>query len=83
MCIYLYLDTHVCIYLYLDIDIYTYMYMMFLALSLSLLSPLSLKKEFNMNDPWTCPTVWSLTVAVGGGLGRGGQRGKIGTAVVE
>ena len=62
MCIYLYLDTHVCIYLYLYLDIYTYMYMMFLALSLSLLSPLSLKKEFSMNGPWTCPTVWSLTV---------------------
>ena len=34
-----------------------------------------------MNDPWTQTTVWGLTV--GGGLGGGRQRGKIGTTVIE
>ena len=29
-----------------------------------------------MNDPRTWTTVWGLTVAVGIGMGRGGQRGK-------
>ena len=29
-----------------------------------------------MNDPQTWTTVWELTVGVGGGMGRGGQRGK-------
>ena len=29
-----------------------------------------------MNDPWIWTTVWGLAVRVGGGLGRGGQRGK-------
>ena len=29
-----------------------------------------------MNDPWTWTMVWGLTVGVGSGLGRGGQRGK-------
>ena len=29
-----------------------------------------------MNDPWTRTMVWGLTVAAGGGLGRGRQRGK-------
>ena len=29
-----------------------------------------------MNDPLTWTTVWGLTVEAGGGLVRGGQRGK-------
>ena len=29
-----------------------------------------------MNDPRTWTTVWELTVGVGGGMCRGGQRGK-------
>ena len=29
-----------------------------------------------MNDPQTWTTVWELTVGAGGGMGRGGQRGK-------
>ena len=29
-----------------------------------------------MNDPWTWTTVWGLTVGAGGGMGRGGQKGK-------
>ena len=29
-----------------------------------------------MNDPQTWTTVWELTVEAGGGMGRGGQRGK-------
>ena len=29
-----------------------------------------------MNDPGTWTTVWGLSVGAGGGLGRGGQRGK-------
>ena len=36
-----------------------------------------------MNDPWTGTAVWGLTVGVGGGVGGGGQRGKIGTTVIE
>ena len=36
-----------------------------------------------MNDPRTGTTVWELTVGVGAGMGRGGQRGKIGTTVIE
>ena len=36
-----------------------------------------------MNDSWTWTTVWGLTVGVVGGRGRGGQRGKIGTTVIE
>ena len=36
-----------------------------------------------MNDPRTWTPVWGLTVGVGGGLGGGGQRGKIGTTVTE
>ena len=36
-----------------------------------------------MNDPWTWTTVWGLTVGVGGGMGRGEQRGKIETIVIE
>ena len=35
------------------------------------------------NDPWTWTTVWELTVGAGGGMGRGGQRGEIGTTVIE
>ena len=31
-----------------------------------------------MNDPGTWTTVWGLTVGVGGGLGKGGQKGKLG-----
>ena len=29
-----------------------------------------------MNDPQTGTTVWGWTVGAGGGMGRGGQRGK-------
>ena len=29
-----------------------------------------------MNDPWTWTMVWGLTVEAGGGMDRGGQRGK-------
>ena len=29
-----------------------------------------------MNDPWAWTTVWGLTVGAGGGMGRGGQKGK-------
>ena len=36
-----------------------------------------------MSDPWTWATMWELTVGVGGRTGRGGQRGKIGTNVIE
>ena len=36
-----------------------------------------------MEDPWTCTTVWGLPVRAEVGLGGGGQRGKIGTAVIE
>ena len=35
------------------------------------------------NDPWRWTTVWELTVGAGGGIGRGGQRGEIGTTVIE
>ena len=31
-----------------------------------------------MNDPQTWTAVWGLTVGAGGGMGGGGQRGKIG-----
>ena len=36
-----------------------------------------------MNDPWIRTTVQELTVGTGCGMGRGGQRGKNGTAVIE
>ena len=36
-----------------------------------------------MNDPLTRTTVRGLTVGVVGGPGGGGQRGKIGTTVIE
>ena len=36
-----------------------------------------------MNDPSTWTMVWGWTVGAGGGRGRGGQRGKIGTTVIE
>ena len=36
-----------------------------------------------MNDPQTWTTVWELTVGVGGGMGGGVQKGKIGTTVIE
>ena len=38
-----------------------------------------------LNGPWTWTTVWGLTVGTwyGGGLGKGGQRGKIGTTAKE
>ena len=36
-----------------------------------------------MNDPQTWTTVWKLTWEQGGWMGRGGQRGKIGTTVIE
>ena len=36
-----------------------------------------------MNDPWTWTTVWELIVGVGGEMDGGGQRGKIGTPVIE
>ena len=36
-----------------------------------------------MNDPQTWTTVWEMTVGVGGGMDGGGQRGKIGTTVIE
>ena len=29
-----------------------------------------------MNDPQTWTTGWGLTLGIGGGMGRGGQRGK-------
>ena len=29
-----------------------------------------------MDDPWTLATLWELTVGAGGGMSRGGQRGK-------
>ena len=35
-----------------------------------------------MNDLWAWTTVWELIVGVGGGMGGGGQRGEIGTAVL-
>ena len=35
-----------------------------------------------MNDPQTWTRVWELTVGTGGGLGGGGQRGKIETTVI-
>ena len=34
-----------------------------------------------MNDPWAWTTVWELPVGVGVKMGRGGQRGKVGTTV--
>ena len=37
----------------------------------------------HMNDPWTWTTVWELTVEVGCGKGGRGQRGEIGTTVIE
>ena len=36
-----------------------------------------------MGDPRTYTMVWGLTVGAGCGLGVGGQRGKIGTTVIE
>ena len=39
-----------------------------------------------MNDPQAWTTGWELTMGVGGrcgGMGRGGQRGEIGTSVVS
>ena len=36
-----------------------------------------------MNDPWTWTRERGLTVGKKGGLGRGGQKGKIGTSVTE
>ena len=36
-----------------------------------------------MNQPWTWTTVRGWTVGARSGLGRGGQRGKIGTTVTE
>ena len=36
-----------------------------------------------MNDPRKWTTVWELTVGARGGMGRGGQKGKIGITVVE
>ena len=36
-----------------------------------------------MNGPRTWTTVWGMTLGAGGGLGEGGQRGKIGTTVME
>ena len=36
-----------------------------------------------MNDSWPWTMVWRLTVEVGGGMGGGGQGGKIGTTVIE
>ena len=35
-----------------------------------------------MKDPWTQTTVWGLTMAVGGGLGGGEGKGKIGTTII-
>ena len=36
-----------------------------------------------VNDPWERTTGWGLTVGARGGMGRGEQRGKIGTTVIE
>ena len=41
------------------------------------------RQRICMNDPKTWTTVWELTVGAGGGMGRGGQRGVIGTTVKE
>ena len=35
-----------------------------------------------MNDPWAWTTVWGLIVGVWGGLGGGGQSGKIETTII-
>ena len=35
-----------------------------------------------MKEPWTWAMVWGLNLGRGGGLGRGEQRGKIGTTVM-
>ena len=40
-----------------------------------------ISQKTNMKDSWTWPTVRGLTVQVGGGLGGGGWRGKIGITV--
>ena len=36
-----------------------------------------------MNDPQTWTMGWGLTVGAGDGLGRGGQRGKIESTIIE
>ena len=36
-----------------------------------------------MKDPWTWTTGWGWTVGAGVGRNGGGQRGKIGTTVIE
>ena len=36
-----------------------------------------------MDDPRTRTTVWELTVGAGSGMGSGGERGEIGTTVME
>ena len=41
------------------------------------------RQRTHMNDPWTWTTVWELTVEVGCGKGGRGQRGEIGTTVIE
>ena len=36
-----------------------------------------------LNEPWIWTAVWELTRGVEGGMGGRGQRGKIGTTVIE
>ena len=41
------------------------------------------RRSPRVNDPQTWTAAWGWTVAVGGGLDGEGQRGKIGTTVIE